>query len=65
MEFSPNERYLLTFSSKEPTHQWEKTEVTYQIFDARSGRKLRVFQGPVDEFSAAGGEGLPGVMKDE
>ncbi len=62
LDYSPNEKYLLTFSSKEPTNPRDSASVTFNIFDTRTARKLRVFEGPTDEFavgtSATGSGGL-------
>ena len=51
LQFSPCERYLISFSSQEPTNPCDPATVQFCIFDVRTSKKLRVFEGPQDEFS--------------
>lgn len=56
IQFSPNERYLVTFSSVEPTNPRESTTLILNIFDLKSGAKLRNFQlSPEEVFIHPGG----------
>ena len=60
IEFSPDEKYLLSYSSREPTNPQEKAAMVVNVFDTQSGAKLRKFEGSVEEFavgSAAMGDG--------
>ena len=61
IEFSPDEKYVLSYSSREPTNPQEKAALLVNIFDAQSGGgKLRKFEGSIEEFavgSAALGDG--------
>ena len=62
IEFSPDEKCLLSFSTREPTNPQEKAAMQVNIFDAQTGAKLRKFEGSVEEFavgSAAMGDGSP------
>ena len=55
MEFSPCENYLTSLSSQEPANPREKATILLNVFDVRSAKKLRAFDGSIDEF--AGGAG--------
>lgn len=73
IDFSPNERYLLSYSPIEPRGPREPVGAMICIFDARSGRKLRAFEGAQEEFSGPqqpqqpprGGRGHGGGHSDE
>lgn len=52
VEFSPNEKYLITYTSHEPTNARDPVTIMLMVFDVRSGRKLRQFEGTAEEFSA-------------
>ena len=51
IDYSTNEKYLMTYSSQEPAHPRDSVTVCFNIFDTRSGRKLRVFEGNADEYA--------------
>lgn len=56
VHFSPGERYLVTFSSVEPTNPRDTTAIILNIFDVKTGAKLRNFQlTPEDVFLHPGG----------
>jgi len=55
IDFSPNERYLVSYSPVEPRGPREPVGAMICVFDARSGRKLRAFEGSQEEFSGGGG----------
>ena len=60
IEFSPDEKYVLSYSSREPTNPLEKAALLVNVFDAQNGAKLRKFEGSIEEFavgSAATGDG--------
>ena len=59
VDFSPAEKYLVTYSAAEPAHPREKPRVTVNFFDVRTGRRLRTFEGGADEF-AVGSSQAPG-----
>lgn len=63
LEFSPNERYLISYSSQEPSNPRESVTVSLIVFDVRSGRKLRVFEGAADEFAVGSSAGPGGALK--
>ncbi len=61
IEFSSDEKYLLSYSSREPTNPQEKAAMQVNIFDAQTGAKLRKFEGSLEEFavgSAVMGDGI-------
>eukprot|EP00873_Tetraselmis_striata_P009974 jgi/Tetstr1/430238/TSEL_020066.t1 len=55
IDFSPAEKYLVTYSAQEPTNQRDSVTVTLHLQDVRSGRKLRTFTGTADEFAMGPG----------
>ena len=59
VDFSPAEKYLVTYSAAEPGGPREKPRVTINFFCVRTGRKLRTFEGGADEF-AVGSSQAPG-----
>lgn len=63
VDFSPGEKFLVTYSASEPAGPRDRATVTINVFDVRTGRKLRCFTGPADEWAvgaAGGGGGGPG-----
>ena len=63
VDFSPNEKYLITYSSQDPSNPREKATVVFNVFDIRTGRKLRNFTGSVDEFAVGAAAGTTGMLK--
>jgi translation initiation factor 3 subunit B len=59
VDFSPGEKFLVTFSAADPAGPRDRAALLLNIFDIRTGRKLRTFEGPVDEW-AVGTAALPG-----
>ena len=56
IQFSPEEKYLVTFSSVEPSNPRDPTTLILNIFDVKTGAKLRNFQvTPEDVFIHPGG----------
>lgn len=51
IEFSPAERYLMTYSQIRPNSPHEKLQLLLNVFETRSGKKLRFFQGNLDEYA--------------
>ncbi|KAI5648779.1 hypothetical protein M9H77_34784 [Catharanthus roseus] len=60
IDFSPGERFLVTYSSHEPSNPRDTHRVVLNIFDVRTGKIMRDFKGSADEFAIAGG-GVTGV----
>eukprot|EP00891_Asterochloris_glomerata_P006248 jgi/Astpho2/6248/Aster-03652 len=63
VDFSPNERYLISYSSQDPSNPREKATVIFNVFDLKTGRKLRNFTGSVDEFAVGTAAGPAGVLR--
>lgn len=59
VDISPGERFLITFSAADPAGPRDRASILLNVFDIRSGRKLRTFEGPADEW-AVGSASLPG-----
>jgi translation initiation factor 3 subunit B len=68
LEYSPGEKYIATCSVTEPTNPRESVSVSVAFFDVRSGRKLRAFQGGLEDFllpgaaAAAGGRSVRAAL---
>lgn len=55
IQFSPGEKFIVTCSTAEAQKKGESSKVTITVFELRSGRKLRTFEGTLPEFSGADG----------
>jgi translation initiation factor 3 subunit B len=62
MEFSPNEKYAVSYSAEEPRGPREKASLTLNIFDTFSGKTLRTFAGPVDDYAVGSAAGAGGAV---
>lgn len=61
IDFSPGERFLVTYSSHEPSNPRDTHRVILNIFDVRTGKVMRDFKGSADEFAVGGTGGVTGV----
>nr|XP_018624719.1 eukaryotic translation initiation factor 3 subunit B isoform X1 [Nicotiana tomentosiformis] len=61
IDFSLAERYLVTYSSHEPSNPRDTHRVVLNIFDVRTGKVMRDFKGSADEFAVGGTGGVTGV----
>ncbi|KAM7476202.1 hypothetical protein LguiB_023445 [Lonicera macranthoides] len=61
IDFSPGERFLVTYSSHEPSNPRDSHRVVLNIFDVRTGKVMRDFKGSADEFAIGGTGGFTGV----
>ncbi|CAI0413995.1 unnamed protein product [Linum tenue] len=61
IDFSPGEKYLVTYSSHEPSNPRDANRVVINIFDVRTGKVMRDFKGSADEFAIGGAGGVTGV----
>ncbi|MQM15581.1 hypothetical protein Taro_048527 [Colocasia esculenta] len=61
IDFSPGEKYLVTYSSHEPSGPRDTHRVVLNIFDVRTGKVMRDFKGNADEFTTGGSGGVSGV----
>ncbi|CAH1448148.1 unnamed protein product [Lactuca virosa] len=61
IDFSPGEKYLVTYSSHEPSNPRDSHRVVLNIFDVRTSKVMRDFKGSADEFAFGGTGGFSGV----
>ncbi|XP_050379356.1 eukaryotic translation initiation factor 3 subunit B-like [Argentina anserina] len=61
IDFSPGEKYLVTYSSHEATNPRDTNRVVIDIFDVRTGKVMRDFKGTPDDFAIGGSGGVSGV----
>ncbi|KAL6278954.1 hypothetical protein ACE6H2_022555 [Prunus campanulata] len=61
IDFSPGEKYLVTYSSHEPSNPRDANRVVINIFDVRTGKVMRDFKGTPDDFAIGGTGGVAGV----
>jgi len=60
IEFSPDEKCMVTYSSREPSNPNEKAGLLLNVYDCNTGHKLRQFEGSIEDYavgSAAAGDG--------
>lgn len=60
IDFSPGEKYLVTYSSQEPSNPRDTHRVAIKIFDVRTAKVMREFNGSADEFAIGGTGGFSG-----
>ncbi|KAG4160453.1 hypothetical protein Goshw_025729 [Gossypium schwendimanii] len=60
IDFSPGEKFLVTYSSHEPSNPRDANRVVINIFDVRTGKMMRDFKGSADEFAVGGAGGVAG-----
>ncbi|GLJ05188.1 hypothetical protein SUGI_0013290 [Cryptomeria japonica] len=61
IDISPGEKFLVTYSSHEPSNPRDTQRVTLNIFDMRTGTVAREFKGSADDFATGGTGGVAGV----
>lgn len=61
VDFSPGERYLVTYSSDEPGTMCHTNMVVLHIFDVRTGKMMLDFKGTADEFTRSSSVGVSGI----
>ncbi|XP_023007597.1 eukaryotic translation initiation factor 3 subunit B-like isoform X1 [Cucurbita maxima] len=61
IDFSPGEKYLVTYSSHEPSNPRDANRIVINIFDVRTGKVMRDFKGSPDDFAIGGTGGVAGV----
>ncbi|XP_038695162.1 eukaryotic translation initiation factor 3 subunit B-like [Tripterygium wilfordii] len=61
IDFSPGEKYLVTYSGHEPSKPRDANRVVINIFDVRTGKVMRDFKGNADDFAIGGAGGVTGV----
>lgn len=63
IECSPNDKYLISYSSQAPSNPRESVMVVLNVFDVRSGKKLRIFEAKANEFAVGATAGPGGALK--
>ncbi|GLI69794.1 hypothetical protein VaNZ11_014493 [Volvox africanus] len=63
IDFSPNEKYILSYTSHEPVTARDSYTILISIWDVRAGKLLRKFEGPVDEYAVGSSAGPNGALK--
>ncbi|KAL0003545.1 hypothetical protein SO802_017326 [Lithocarpus litseifolius] len=61
IDFSPGEKYLVTYSSHESSNPCGANMVVINIFDVRTGKVMRGFKGSADDFGIGATGGVKGV----
>ncbi|KMZ67384.1 putative Eukaryotic translation initiation factor 3 subunit [Zostera marina] len=62
IDFSPGEKFLVTYSSDEPKGPRDTHKILLNIFDVRTGKLMRDFRGSADDFAiGTGGCGVASV----
>ncbi|KAF8380666.1 hypothetical protein HHK36_028156 [Tetracentron sinense] len=54
IDFSPGEKYLVTYSNHEPSNPRDMHRVVLNIFDVRTGKLMRIFKGSWEDFATGG-----------
>ncbi|CAN6204897.1 unnamed protein product [Urochloa humidicola] len=57
IDFSPGERFFVTYSTHKPSNPRDTHKVVLNIFDVRTGKLMRDFKGSAGEFTSAGNIG--------
>ena len=63
IQFSPEETFLVSYSPVEPTNPREKAGLVLNIFDSRTGRKLRNFAGSAEDYAVGAAAAPGGALK--
>ena len=63
IDFSPEDRFMATFSPVEPANPREKAGLVLNLFDTRTGRKLRAFEGSADDFAVGAAADPTGALR--
>ena len=63
IQFSPEETFLVSYSPVEPANPREKAGLVLNIFDSRTGRKLRNFAGSAEDYAVGAAAAPGGALK--
>lgn len=63
IQFSPEENFVVTYSPVEPTNPREEAGLVLNLFDSRTGRKLRNFAGSAADYAVGAAAGPGGALK--
>ena len=63
IQFSPEETFLVSYSPVEPSNPREKAGLVLNLFDSRTGRKLRNFAGSAEDYAVGAAAAPGGTLK--
>ena len=63
VEFSPDEKYILSYSSREPSNPNEKAGLLVNVYDCATGQKLRTFEGSIEDYAVGSAATADGSLK--
>ena len=63
IQFSPEETFLVSYSPVEPSNPREKAGLVLNLFDSRTGRKLRNFAGSAEDYAVGAAAAPGGALK--
>lgn len=63
VEFSPDEKYILSYSSREPSNPNEKAGLLVNVYDCATGQKMRTFEGSIEEYAVGSAATADGSLK--
>lgn len=63
VDFSPDEHFLVSYSSQQPANPRAEATVLFRVFDCRTGEMLREFSGAVSDYAVGIAAGPAGVLR--
>jgi uncharacterized protein with WD repeat len=60
VEFSPDEKCIISYSSREPSNPNEKAGLLLNVYDCATGQRLRSFEGSIVSMTGLGHQNDPG-----
>lgn len=63
MEFSPDEKCIISYSSREPSNPNEKAGLLLNVYDCATGQRLRSFEGSIDDYAVGSAATSDGSLK--
>ncbi|BDA47339.1 Eukaryotic translation initiation factor 3 subunit B [Coccomyxa sp. Obi] len=63
VEFSPDEKCILSYSSREPSNPNEKAGLLVNVYDCSTGQKLRTFEGSIEDYAVGSAATADGSLK--
>lgn len=63
VEFSPDEKCIISYSSREPSNPNEKAGLLLNVYDCATGQRLRSFEGSIDDYAVGSAATSDGSLK--
>lgn len=63
IDFSPNEKFVCTYTSHEPRGPHETFTVNLNVYDVRANKLARPFDGPAEKYAVGAQAGPGGALK--